>query len=54
MFIDVCGLIDDLRICDGVEVHDEVYIIALINGSFKPAPTLFRGDRLLKPLCRIL
>ena len=54
IFIDLCGLIDDLGICDGVEAHDKVYIIALINRSFKPTSTLFSRDRLLEPLCGIL
>jgi hypothetical protein len=54
MFITFCGLVDDLRICDSVEAYDKVYIIALINRSFKLASTLFRRDRLLKPLCGIL
>jgi hypothetical protein len=43
-----------LRICDSVGAHNEVYIIALINRSFKPASSLFGGDCLLKPLCGIM
>jgi hypothetical protein len=54
MFIDLYRLIDDLRIYNSVEAHDEVYIITLINRSFKLASTIFKGDRLLKLLYGIL
>ena len=50
MFIALRGLIDDLRVCDSVVAHDEVYTIALINRSFKPASRLSREGGLLKPV----
>jgi hypothetical protein len=54
MFITLYGLMDNLRICDDVEAHDEVYIIALINRSLNSASSLSKEDRFLKPLCGIL